>query len=100
MYSTQSSGGTTSTTKGSVFLSWSSPLLWKLGFGTCVPRPAAPVTHPKGRPKVTVALRQMTSIVECAGLAHRVGRSGVHRSREECEEMADLSPPSPLPPIS
>ena len=63
--------------QGCVGLRGRPALLRKLGFGTCVPRPAAPVTRPKGRPKVTVAMRQMTSIVGGAGLALRVGRPGV-----------------------
>ena len=43
----------------------------------CPSSAAAPVTRPKGRPKITVAMRQMTSIVGGAGLALRVGRPGV-----------------------
>ena len=60
----------------------------KLGFGTCVPRPAAPVRV------VTVAMCQMTSIVEGAGLALRVGGPVLYRSREEREDKP-LSPPLP-----
>ena len=74
MFSTQSSGGATSTSKGeSAFVVV--PPTTEVGVRDMCPSSGSASMRPKGPPKATVAMRQMTSIVEGADL--RVGRSGV-----------------------